>query len=349
MSNGTNNKTEISKIVMDFNGFKALKNISLTIDAGEFIAILGPSGCGKTTLLRLLAGFNKPTEGEIRIAGKVVASRDYVLPPNERYISMVFQSYALWPHMTVQKNVEFPIKNSRFVSPELRTHCEEHVRELIAMVGLTGMEKRLPSQLSGGQRQRVALARALSVNPDLLLMDEPLSNLDTELRVEMRREIKELHDKTRATIVYVTHDQSEALALATRIVVMSQGEIQQVGTPREIYEHPANPFVAKFVGRSNLIPGVWRGDTFTPTGSEVQWPGGEIAPAFREGGLYPVKPERLRILPDGSAGVHARIREAEYQGMEQRILLDLPTGEIAECRFRGEKAYTEGDEVALGL
>lgn len=175
--------TEIRNIIMEFNGFRALNDISLKIETGEFIAVLGPSGCGKTTLLRLLAGFNRPTSGEIRIGDKVVADKDYVLPPNERFISMVFQSYALWPHMSVRKNVEFPIKNSRFVSPEIRENCDSRVRELIEMVGLTGMEKRLPSQLSGGQRQRVALARALSVDPDLLLMDEPLSNLDTELRV----------------------------------------------------------------------------------------------------------------------------------------------------------------------
>ena len=218
--------TEIRNIVMDFNGFKALNDISLKIQDGEFIAILGPSGCGKTTLLRLLAGFNHPTSGEIRIGEQVVANRDYVLPPNERFISMVFQSYALWPHMSVRKNVEFPIKNSKFVSQEIRANCDQRVQELIGMVGLTGMEKRLPAQLSGGQRQRVALARALAVNPDLLLMDEPLSNLDTELRVEMRQEIKALHQKTRVTVVYVTHDQSEALALADRIVVMNHGQIE---------------------------------------------------------------------------------------------------------------------------
>lgn len=240
--------TEIRNIVMDFNGFKALNGISLKIQDGEFIAVLGPSGCGKTTLLRLLAGFTPPSSGEIRIGEQVVANRDYVLPPNERFISMVFQSYALWPHMSVRKNVEFPIKNSKFVSPEIRSNCDSRVQELIGMVGLTGMEKRLPAQLSGGQRQRVALARALAVNPDLLLMDEPLSNLDTELRVEMRREIKELHQKTKVTVVYVTHDQSEALALADRIVVMNQGQIEQVGTPQEIYSHPGHSLCSQIRG-----------------------------------------------------------------------------------------------------
>lgn len=342
--------TEIRNIVMDFNGFKALNGISLKIQDGEFIAVLGPSGCGKTTLLRLLAGFNHPSSGEIRIGEQVVANRDYVLPPNERFISMVFQSYALWPHMSVRKNVEFPIKNSKFVSPEIRSNCDSRVQELIGMVGLTGMEKRLPAQLSGGQRQRVALARALAVNPDLLLMDEPLSNLDTELRVEMRREIKELHQKTKVTVVYVTHDQSEALALADRIVVMNQGQIEQVGTPQEIYSHPATPFVAKFVGRSNLIAGTWSADTFTPAGSTACWEGSQVAPVFRESGLYPVKPEHLQVKRDGRDGVRASVYEIEYQGVEVRMMLhNQADNEILEVRYRGDETYRVGDEVTLTL
>ena len=342
--------TEIRNIVMDFNGFKALNGISLKIQDGEFIAVLGPSGCGKTTLLRLLTGFNHPSSGEIRIGEQVVANRDYVLPPNERFISMVFQSYALWPHMSVRKNVEFPIKNSKFVSPEIRSNCDSRVQELIGMVGLTGMEKRLPAQLSGGQRQRVALARALAVNPDLLLMDEPLSNLDTELRVEMRREIKELHQKTKVTVVYVTHDQSEALALADRIVVMNQGQIEQVGTPQEIYSHPATPFVAKFVGRSNLIAGTWSADTFTPAGSTACWEGSQVAPVFRESGHYPVKPEHLQVKRDGRDGVRASVYEIEYQGVEVRMMLhNQADNEILEVRYRGDETYRVGDEVTLTL
>ena len=340
--------TEIRNIVMDFNGFKALNGISLKIQDGEFIAVLGPSGCGKTTLLRLLAGFTPPSSGEIRIGEQVVANRDYVLPPNERFISMVFQSYALWPHMSVRKNVEFPIKNSKFVSPEIRSNCDSRVQELIGMVGLTGMEKRLPAQLSGGQRQRVALARALAVNPDLLLMDEPLSKLDTERRVEMRREIKELHQKTKVTVVYVTHDQSEALALADRIVVMNQGQIEQVGTPQEIYSHPATPFVAKFVGRSNLIAGTWSADTFTPAGSTACWEGSQVAPVFRESGHYPVKPEHLQVKRDGRDGVRASVYEIEYQGVEVRMMLhNQADNEILEVRYRGDETYRVGDEVTL--
>ena len=323
-----------------------LDRFSLEIPDG-LTALCGPSGCGKTTLLRLLAGFNRPTSGEIRIGEKVVADKDYVLPPNERFISMVFQSYALWPHMSVKKNVEFPIKNSKFVSPQIRENCDSRVKELIGMVGLTGMEKRLPSQLSGGQRQRVALARALSVNPDLLLMDEPLSNLDTELRVEMRREIKELHQKTGVTVVYVTHDQSEALALADRIVVMNHGQIEQVGTPREIYNRPATPFVAKFVGRSNLIPGRWEGDSFTPAGSQASWSGSRIAEVFRREGQYPVKPEHLLITTEGE-GIRAVIYEVEYQGTEMRMMLRNRADEsVVEVRYRGDGEYRLGDEVVL--
>ena len=213
--------TEIRNIVMDFNGFKALNGISLKIQDGEFIAVLGPSGCGKTTLLRLLAGFTPPSSGEIRIGEQVVANRDYVLPPNERFISMVFQSYALWPHMSVRKNVEFPIKNSKFVSPEIRSNCDSRVQELIGMVGLTGMEKRLPAQLSGGQRQRVALARALAVNPDLLLMDEPYGQMDIKLRFYLEDEVVRLWKETGSTVLFITHNIEEAVYLAERILILT--------------------------------------------------------------------------------------------------------------------------------
>ena len=341
--------TQIKDIVMEFKGFRALDRVNLEIESGELIAILGPSGCGKTTLLRLMAGFNKPTDGEIYIDGTLVASKDYVLPPNMRNISMVFQSYALWPHMSVYKNNVFPKKNSKFVPENIRSNQDARVRELIDMVSLTGMEKRLPSQLSGGQRQRVALARALAIQPALLLMDEPLSNLDTELRVEMRREIKTLHEKTRSTILYVTHDQVEALALADRIVVMDHGKVQQVGTPRELYTRPASPFVAKFVGRSNLIPGHYEQGVFLPTGGKKGWDGSNVAPAFIEEGLFPVKPEDIYIVQNGEEGLPARITEAEYQGTEIRLLMELETEKatVVEVRHRGHEKFAPGDRVML--
>ena len=328
------------------NKVQAVFDFNLDVEDQEFIVFVGPSGCGKSTTLRMIAGLEEITSGELVIDGQ----RMNDVAPKDRDIAMVFQSYALWPHMSVRKNVEFPIKNSKFVSPEIRSNCDSRVQELIGMVGLTGMEKRLPAQLSGGQRQRVALARALAVNPDLLLMDEPLSNLDTELRVEMRREIKELHQKTKVTVVYVTHDQSEALALADRIVVMNQGQIEQVGTPQEIYSHPATPFVAKFVGRSNLIAGTWSADTFTPAGSTACWEGSQVAPVFRESGHYPVKPEHLQVKRDGRDGVRASVYEIEYQGVEVRMMLhNQADNEILEVRYRGDETYRVGDEVTLTL
>lgn len=342
-----NTTTSISNIVMEFNGFRALNNVNLTINDGDFIAILGPSGCGKTTLLRLLAGFNKPTDGEIRIGDQIVANKEFVLPPNERSIGMVFQSYALWPHMKVRKNIEFPIMNGKFVTEEQKKHCEERVNELLDLVGLTGMGNRLPSQLSGGQRQRVALARALASYPKILLMDEPLSNLDTELRIEMRHEIKTLHEKTKSTIIYVTHDQSEALALATRIVVMNQGTVQQIGIPKEIFENPINPFVAKFVGRTNLIPGKWENEFFYPDNSESQWKG-DIPSAFHEEGLYPVKPDMLKMSKEEKIGPPAIIKEVEYQGADTRTILELTCGELIEIRTKSIP-LSQGEKVFVGL
>lgn len=341
--------TQIKNIVMDFKNFRALNNVSLDIENGEFIAILGPSGCGKTTLLRLIAGFNYPTSGEIYIGDRLVASNDYVLPANMRNISMVFQNYALWPHMSVYKNIEFPIKNSKFTPDYIKKNPGKRVTELIEMVGLSGMEKRMPGQLSGGQRQRVALARALAIEPSLLLMDEPLSNLDTELRVEMRREIYSLHKKTKSTILYVTHDQVEALSLADRIVVMNHGVIQQIDSPQNLYEHPKTEFVAKFVGRSNIIPGSWTGDRFTPKDTTVSWNGESIADEFRQNGTYPVKPESLFIMPQGTEGVEAVVTEVEYQGNEMRILLKLQNGNVAEIKQRGYENIKPGDQVKLGI
>jgi iron(III) transport system ATP-binding protein len=340
--------TQIKNIAMEFKGVRALDDINLEIESGEFIAILGPSGCGKTTLLRLLAGFNKPADGEIYINGTVVASKKYVLPPNMRNISMVFQSYALWPHMTVYKNIEFPIKNSKFVPPKIKSNPHRRVSELIELVGLTGMEKRLPGQLSGGQRQRVALARALAIEPALLLMDEPLSNLDTALRIEMRREIKRLHDNTKATILYVTHDQAEALALSDRIVVINKGKIQQTGTPQELYTNPETPFVAKFVGASNLIPGKWSDDGFfCPNGGSCVWEGKKVNPLFQKEGLFPVKPESIHISKENSGGLPAVIAETEYQGIELRLLLSLESGDQVEVRYRGNESFSRGQKVAM--
>ena len=251
-----------------------LKGLNLDVEKGELVSLLGPSGCGKSTTLRVVAGFIDPQGGSFLLDGEDMTK----VPVHKRNFGLVFQSYALFPHLSVYDNVAFGLR-TRKMDKEL---IDKKVKDILEVCGLSDLANRFPRQMSGGQRQRVALARSLVIEPKLLLLDEPLSNLDTELRVEMRREIKELHQKTKVTVVYVTHDQFEALALADRIVVMNQGQIEQVGTPQEIYSHPATPFVAKFVGRSNLIAGTWSADTFTPAGSTACWePGGSGVPRER--------------------------------------------------------------------
>jgi spermidine/putrescine ABC transporter ATP-binding subunit len=225
-----------------------LKGLNLSIDRGEFVSLLGPSGCGKTTTLRLIAGFLKPLEGKVLLNGKDHTN----VPPHKRNIGVVFQNYALFPHMDVFENVAFGLKMRRISKAEI----EKKVKRALDMVGLSGFENRLPSELSGGQQQRVAIARAIVIEPDLLLMDEPLSNLDANLRAEMRGEIKQLQQNLGITTIYVTHDQSEAIAMSNRIVVMKDGKIEQIGTPQEIFSNPKTKFVASFMGFQWLASGV---------------------------------------------------------------------------------------------
>ncbi|HEY8476153.1 MAG TPA: ABC transporter ATP-binding protein [Chloroflexota bacterium] len=234
-----------------FGNHHVLTNLDLEVHDKEFVTLLGPSGCGKTTTLRLLAGFLKPDRGEIVVDGRVLTSPQMVVPPERRNMGMVFQNYAVWPHMTVFENVAFGLKLKRLG----RSEIEARVGKVLAMVGLGGLEGRYPGQLSGGQQQRVALARSLVVEPSILLLDEPLSNLDAKLRERMRIELKDLQRRTGITFVYVTHDQAEALALSDRVAVMYNGVLQQYATPREVYERPANRFVADFMGQVNLLEG----------------------------------------------------------------------------------------------
>src|SRR5215216_1697675 len=230
-----------------YGDFYAVREVSLTIADGEFLVLLGPSGCGKTTTLRMVAGFIEPSAGHVRLAGQDVT----LLPPWKRNAGMVFQSYALFPHMTVAQNVAFGLEMRKLA----RADIERRVEEVLALVRLGGYGGRLPRQLSGGQQQRVALARALAIRPDVLLLDEPLSNLDAKLRQEVRVEIRELQRQLGLTTVMVTHDQEEALTMADRLVVMADGEIRQIGSQRDLYERPADRFVASFVGRSTFLDG----------------------------------------------------------------------------------------------
>jgi spermidine/putrescine ABC transporter ATP-binding subunit len=238
---------QLKDIIKRFGTLEAVSHVSLEIHDGELFTLLGPSGCGKTTILRLIGGFHKPDHGEIYFDGKPVTP----IPPYERNIGMVFQNYALWPHMTISDNITYGLKLKRLPKAEIA----DKVSHVLKLVNLVGLEDRYPGQLSGGQQQRVALARALVLNPNVLLLDEPLSNLDAKIRVQVRAEIRKLQKELGITTIYVTHDQEEALTLSDRIAVVNLGKLLQIGTPRDLYERPHNPFVADFIGINNLIPG----------------------------------------------------------------------------------------------
>ena len=234
-----------------FTGMAAVEDLNLEIKDGEFVSLLGPSGCGKTTTLRLIAGFLQPDGGEIRVDGNLISSSSLLVPPERRNMSMIFQSYAVWPHMTVFQNVAYGVKFKKLG----KQITAEKVERLLHVVHLEALKERYPGELSGGQQQRVALARALVVEPQILLLDEPLSNLDANLREEMRFEIRRLHEEFGITTIYVTHDQGEAMVASDRIAVMNKGKIIQVGAPQEIFDEPKTRFVAEFIGKTNILPG----------------------------------------------------------------------------------------------
>ena len=315
--------TKLIDVKKSFKNIDALKGISLTIEDGEFVAIVGPSGCGKTTLLRLIAGFEEPTEGFIYMDNDCVASKKGCVPPEKRNLGMVFQAFALWPHMKVKEQVYFPLKHHRFVDQSSKAHKNARVEEMLNLVGLQDFSERMPGDLSGGQKQRVAIARALAPKPSLLLMDEPLSSLDAKLRIELRNEIQTIHRKTNTSIVYVTHDQSEALAMADKIIVMKDGEIEQVGTPEDIYLYPKTEFVAKFIGKANLIAGTWERDDFYPFHSNViKWYVPNVSDEIKKNDKCPVRPEQLLIARSGE-GIRGIIRNVLFQGKEIHYTVDI--------------------------
>src|SRR5882757_2367785 len=242
-------KLEIEDVVVCFGDVVAVDRVSLQVEEGETVVLLGPSGCGKTTLLRLVAGFNRPKSGTVRIAGRIVASPTVVVPPEKRSLSMVFQSYAVWPHKTVFENLAYGLRLRRMDKATIDTK----VTDALATVRMEGYASRYPSELSGGQQQRVALARALVLEPEILLFDEPLSNLDATLREHMRFEIKALLSKLKITSIYVTHDQNEAMVVADRVAVMNRGRIEQLGTPEDVYYRSRTDFVAQFIGLANVL------------------------------------------------------------------------------------------------
>jgi iron(III) transport system ATP-binding protein len=309
----------LRRLTKAYGKLPVIKDFSLEIADQEFITLLGPSGCGKTTILRLIAGFLRPDAGDIIVDGQVLSSPTAVVPPERRRMGMVFQNYALWPHMTVFENVAFGLRLRKLSRAEVRTRVE-HALDL---VGLSGFEARYPAHLSGGQQQRVALARALVIEPSILLLDEPLSNLDAKLRERMRGELKEIQRRTGITFIYVTHDQTEAMAISDRIAVIRDGVLQQCASPREIYDRPANIFVADFMGSVNLLETsllrLEEGCALVRTtfACDLLVPLSDLA-AQREPVIVAVRPEDVEIHAERPGGLtntlRGRIAEVTFLG-----------------------------------
>ena len=341
----------IEQVNLSYGDNHVLKSIDLEIHPGEFFAFLGPSGCGKTTLLRLIAGFNRADSGRVLVGGQDISG----LPPWKRDIGMVFQSYALWPHMTVDRNVAFGLEERRVPRAEI----VRRVAAALELVGLAGLGQRRPAQLSGGQQQRVALARTIAIEPKLLLLDEPLSNLDAKLRVQVRRELRELQQRLGLTTIFVTHDQEEANTVCDRIAVMNDGVVQQVGTPKHLYEQPANLFVANFLGTANFIEGSLSGDgasrLFEAAGGlRIAVPPGAPVPA---GARMMFRPQDAAIIPrgetarPGDAPVTGIVSFREFLGSSVRYGIRADTTEIAvDCPFHaGDALYEVGSTATVAI
>lgn len=315
----------INHLSKHFGSTKALDNVTVQVKKNEFIAILGPSGCGKTTLLRSVAGFLEPSEGSILFGEEIFFEHKKALPVEDRQLGMVFQHFALWPHMTVKQHLEYPLKSTQNKKRYDAAEREEMVQQTLKLIELEGFENRYPNELSGGQKQRVALARSIVAQPKMLLMDEPLSALDAHLKQLMVQEIKRIHRATNATVLYVTHDQTEAMSLADRVIVMNKGKIEQIDTPYNLYHYPKTPFVANFVSKALLVEGKWEGDQFQPASSEAAiWPGEKVADYFKKHHIYPVRPEQLKLITENEAGagIAGVIRDRQFLGRETRYVVD---------------------------
>jgi putative spermidine/putrescine transport system ATP-binding protein len=352
-STGTRDFVAFDKVQKSYDGETlVVKDLNLDIPKGFFLTMLGPSGSGKTTCLMMLAGFETPTHGEIRLGGRPINN----IPPHKRGIGMVFQNYALFPHMTVGENLAFPLQ----VRKMGRAETEERVTRALDMVQMGAFANRRPAQLSGGQQQRIALARALVFEPELVLMDEPLGALDKQLREHMQFEIKHLHDRLGVTVVYVTHDQGEALTMSDQVAVFNDGKIQQLDTPEELYERPQNAFVAQFIGENNTLKGTV--ESIEGGICTVRLPTGEILDAVPvnvsrpgEATMVSIRPERVEYrperLPEGAHTLEAEVLEFIYMGDIFRTRLRVAGNEdfVMKCRNAvGQRKLAPGERVRVG-
>jgi iron(III) transport system ATP-binding protein len=339
-------KIKIKHAVKRYGASTVIPDLSLEIKEGEFFTLLGPSGCGKTTLLRMIAGFNTIEGGDFYFNGKRINEID----PSKRNIGMVFQNYAIFPHLSVKRNVAFGLKNRKLP----RDHIESETRKFLELMKIDEYKDRMPSNLSGGQQQRVALARALVIQPDVLLMDEPLSNLDAKLRVEMRFAIKEIQNRVGITTVYVTHDQEEAMAISDRIAVMKDGVIQHIGKPKDIYQRPANLFVATFIGRTNLLEArlvVEGGESKLrfPGGYEVKL--GNVRAEFMQDRnvIASIRPEEFVISTESNAGLRTIVDSSVFLGLNTHYFVHLDTSQQVEIiqESKIDEIIPGGSEIYL--
>lgn len=333
----------IKNAVKRYGNNTIIPDLTADVRDGELFTLLGPSGCGKTTLLRMIAGFNSIEDGTIDFDGKVINDLD----PGKRNIGMVFQNYAVFPHMTVEKNVAFGLTNRKVSKDEIK----RRVDEIMQVVQIDEYKERMPDRLSGGQQQRVALARAIVINPDVLLMDEPLSNLDAKLRVEMRNAIKRIQNEVHITTIYVTHDQEEAMAISDRIAVMNKGVIQHTGTPQGIYQRPANIFVATFIGHTNVLPCELSGDTLDLLGFEIKLTELDTprVPAGKISAQVSIRPEEFYLSE--TDGIAATIEDSIFLGLNTQYFARLGNGERVEIvqESKIEEILRPGTVVKLAV
>jgi iron(III) transport system ATP-binding protein len=341
-------KLELSGLTRRFGAHAAVDSLDLTVESGTLVSLLGPSGCGKTTTLRLVSGFSVPDAGSIRVAGQLVSSAGRVVPPEKREMSMIFQSYALWPHLTVAENVAFGLKLRR----QSRAEIEQRVRAMLETMQLWPYEARYPAELSGGQQQRVGLARALVVEPKILLLDEPLSNLDANLREDMRHEIRRLHDRFHYTTIYVTHDQAEAMTTSDLIAVMRDGRIEQCGSPEDIYERPETEFVARFIGSTNILRGRRVGTRDAECdGLRLSCETGDF-PADGSA-IVSIRPHRIVLGPPGTDNARDSapgiVERLVYLGAQRHFIVALDSGAKLQVLTSSDTRAAVGDRVGLTL